>query len=367
MCAASPAASDRGDDVQVPALYSPYAPALHPQHARIDQRTAQWAVHYRIGSPGLRSALIDSNIGTFAARILPDGREDVAQLLADFVLWLFGVDDGHCEDGTLGMRPGALAGELSRLLRVAQDPETPMPGALADGLRDLARRFTALGGTAAQKTRWVDSLREYYLSVVWEAEYRSAGTVPTLADYTLMRLYDGATSVVLPLLELGHGDELDPDERDDRQVRAVAEMAFFVICWDNDLLSYDKETRSGHWVLNVITILQRQLGCSREQALALAVEQRDRVLHLFALATDALRSTAGPALRRYLDGLAAFVRGAQDWGITSARYAAGSVTFTPRLEHPSLEPLDIPVVAWWWDLVDELALVEPAALHSVTA
>ncbi|SEL29683.1 selina-4(15),7(11)-diene synthase [Streptacidiphilus jiangxiensis] len=352
--------------MQVPALYSPYAPALHPQHARINQRTAQWAMQHRIGSPPLRSALIDSDIGTFAARILPTGREDVAQFLADFVLWLFGVDDGHCEDGTLGSRPGALAAELSRLLRVAQNPETPMPGALAGGLRDLARRFTTLGGTPAQKARWVDSLREYYLSVVWEAEYRSSGTFPTLPDYTLMRLYDGATSVVLPLLELGYDDELHPDERDDRQVRAVAEMAFFVICWDNDLLSYDKESRSGQWVLNVITVLQHQLGCSREQALDLAVEQRDRVLHLFSRATATLRCGARPALRRYLDSLAAFIRSAQDWGVTSTRYGAGSVRFTPRLERPSLEPLDIPVITWWWDLVDELDLGEPAALHRLT-
>ncbi|MFD0327623.1 selina-4(15),7(11)-diene synthase [Streptacidiphilus monticola] len=311
--------------MQVHALYSPYAPALHPQHVRINQRTAQWAVRHRIGSAELRSALVESDIGTFAARILPEGREDVAQLLADFVLWLFGVDDGHCEDGQLGRRPGALAAELSRLLRVAQNPEAPLlpTDRLAAGLRDLSRRFTALGGTPAQKARWVDALREYYLSVVWEAEHRVAGTVPTLSDYTLMRLYDGATSVVLPLLELGHGYELDPDERDDRQVRALAEMAYFVICWDNDLFSYDKEARSGHWVLNVITVLQHHQGCTVEQALALAVEQRDRVLYLFARCAEAVRRTASPQLLQYLDSLADFVRGAQDWGVTSARYALG--------------------------------------------
>ena len=113
---------------------------------------------------------------------------------------------------------------------------------LAAGLRDLRRRVSRYA-TPSQEARWVDALREYFLSVVWEASHRSHGTVPDLNDYTLMRLYDGATSVVLPLLEMGYGYELQPNERDSTAVRAAAEMAYFIITWDNDLFSYHKESR----------------------------------------------------------------------------------------------------------------------------
>ena len=353
----------------VPPIFSPYRPAIHPRHEAIDRRTTAWAETFDIGSPGLRKALVTHSIGTFAARVLPDGREEVVGILSDFVLWLFGVDDGFCEEGDLGTRPGELLAALSRLLRVAQNPEAPMllNDPLAQGLRDLRHRLDAYG-TAGQIARWVDALREYCLSVGWEAEHRSHGSVPDLNDYTLMRIYDGATSVVLPLLEMGHGYELQPHERDDRAVRAAAEMAYFVICWDNDLFSYHKESRTGLYYLNAIRVLEHARGLTPEQALATTISQRDRVLSLFVRLCARLRSTGSPQLRQYLSSLETFIRGAQDWGISSLRYTTPDdpadlpTAFRDTPSDDSLEPLDIPAIAWWWDVLphEELAPAHPA-------
>jgi hypothetical protein len=343
----------------VPPVYSPIPPAIHPRHQAVDEKNAAWAHAFGIGSTELRDKLVASEIGTFAARILPEGDEEVVRLLADFILWLFGVDDGHCEEGELGAAPGLLAGELSRLLRIAQNPEAPMlrRDPLAHGLRDLSRRM-AHHGTPAQVTRWVDALREYFLSVVWEAGYRSRATVPDLNDYTLMRLYDGATSVVLPLLEMAHGYELHPGERDHRSVRAAAEMAYFVITWDNDLFSYHKESRAGQYYLNVLRVLEHERGLTPQEALRTAVAQRDRVMVLFERLCDHLTfTTASPQLRQYLRSLGNFIRGAQDWGISSHRYTTPDdpaqlpSTFLDTPTDDSSEPLDIPCIAWWWDLL----------------
>ncbi|MEU9010918.1 selina-4(15),7(11)-diene synthase [Streptomyces sp. NPDC048479] len=345
-------------ELAVPPIFSPIPPAIHPRHADIDVQTAAWAETFRIGSDELRGKLVVQDIGTFSARILPEGREEVVSLLADFVLWLFGVDDGHCEEGELGRRPGDLAGLLHRLLRIAQNPEAPMllDDPLAAGLRDLRLRVSRYG-TAGQTARWVDALREYFFSVVWEASHRRAGTVPDLNDYTLMRLHDGATSVVLPLLEMGHGYELQPHERDRTAVRAAAEMASFVITWDNDIFSYHKERSGPGYFLNVLRVLEQENGLSTRQALTTAIAQRDRVMCLFMRLSDYLSEQGSPQLRQYLQSLASFIRGAQDWGISSVRYTtpddpAGSPTVfrdTPTDDSP--EPLDIPAIAWWWDLL----------------
>ncbi len=347
----------------VPPIFSPYPAAIHPRHEAIDHRTTLWAAKFGIGSPELRSQLVTHNIGTFAARILPEGREDVVGILSDFVLWLFGVDDGLCEEGELGERPGALLGALSRLLRVAQNPQAPMllDDTLAAGLRDLRHRISR-HGTAGQVARWIDALREYFLSVVWEAEHRSQGTVPDLNDYTLMRIYDGATSVVLPLLEMGHGYELQPHERDRTAVRAAAEMAYFVICWDNDIFSHHKESRAGgRYYLNAIRVLEQAHGIAPDEALHTAISQRDRVLCLFVRLCEQLRRQGSPQLRQYLDSLEAFIRGAQDWGISSLRYTTPDdpadlpVSFRSTPTDDSRTPLRIPAISWWWDLVPEEA------------
>ncbi|WP_236238790.1 selina-4(15),7(11)-diene synthase [Streptomyces sp. CC228A] len=352
-----------GPGLTVPPIYSPIPPAIHPCHTEADVQTAAWAETFRIGSEELRARLVAQEIGTFAARILPEGREEVVSLLADFILWLFGVDDGHCEEGELGRRPGDLAGELHRLLRVAHNPEAPLmlDDPLAAGLRDLRLRVDRYG-TVGQAARWVDTLREYFFAVVWEAGYRRSGTVPRLNDYTLMRLYDGATTVVLPLLEMGHGYELQPHERDRTEVRAVTEMASFIITWDNDIFSYHKEKKekkaTGYY-LNALRVMEEHSGLTPEQALAEAISQRDRVMCLYADLTAHLTRHGSPQLGQYLRSIGHFIRGAEDWGISSVRYTTPDDPadipsfFRDTPVDDSRKPLDIPVVRWWWDLLPE--------------
>jgi hypothetical protein len=346
-----------GPELIVPPIYSPLTSAIHPRHAAIDARTSAWAEEFRIGSEELRSRLVRHDIGTFAARILPHGNEEVISLTADFILWLFGVDDGYCEEGEIGGQPGELMGALSRLHRVARNPEAPMllDDPLAQGLRDLRRRMD-LYGTPGQVARWTVALREYFSSVVWEASFRRAGSVPSLNDYTLMRIYDGATSVVLPLLEMGQGYELQPDERD-TALRAAEEMAYFIICWDNDIFSHHKEQRAGGFYLNALRVLEVEFGLSQDTALAVAIGQRDRVMGSFLRLTEHLRAQGSPQLRQFLDSLGHFIRGAQDWGISSIRYTTPDdpanlpSTFRGTPSDDSPEPLDIPAISWWWDML----------------
>ncbi|GAA0465104.1 selina-4(15),7(11)-diene synthase [Streptomyces olivaceiscleroticus] len=344
---------------RIPPLYAPIPPAVHPRHTAIDNRTAAWARRYG-GGTRLSERLAEQDIGVFAARILPTGREDVAQLLGDFVLWLFLVDDGVIEEGELGRAPGALTAALQRLLWVAENPEAALltDDPLAKGLRDLHARV-ARYGTAGQVTQWVNALREYALSVVWEAGHRLAGSVPDLEDYTLMRLYDGATTVVLPLLEMGYGYELSPQERAHPATRAAAQMASFIITWDNDLLSAHKEAqeagRTGDYYLNVLRVLTHHHGLSLAQAVSTAIAQRDRVMVHFQRVCSALASQSGPQLRQYLDSLGHFVRASLDWGVSSHRYttphdpAGLPSTFAPMPTDARAEPLAISAISWWWD------------------
>jgi hypothetical protein len=336
----------------LPPIYSPFPAAVHPRHEQINAHTAHWAEEFGVGNRELRRRFVHQDLGTFAARVLPEGREEVVAILGNFVWWLFAVDDGYCEEGEIGARPGELVAALSRLLRVAQNPEAPMllGDPLAEGVRDLRRRIDRCG-TVGQAARWIDTLREYFLSVVWEAHHRSRQTVPDLNDYTLMRLYDGATSVVYPLLEVGHGYELRPDERDSTPVRAAMEMASFVITWDNDLFSLHKETAEPRYVLNAVKVLMHT-GQTLDEAVAAVVEQRNRVLALFLDLRQHLLAEASPHLRQYLHNLGTFIRGAQDWGVNSLRYAwPGEMDFTKAFRTTltvSREPLEIPAVSWWW-------------------
>ncbi len=344
-----------------PAIHTPIPPAIHPAAERVNAHTARWAGEWDLGEPEHRSHLVRQDLGGFAARILPGGAEPVLEILADFVLWLFTVDDNWCEQGVTSRRPGELAGMLSRLLRAAQAPETPIlrTDPLAATLRDLRRRLDRTG-SPEQVARWVDALREYCLAVVWEAQHRRSETVPELDDYVLMRLYNGATSPIYPLLEIGNGYELAARERSHPQVRTATEMASFVICWDNDLYSLARENTGR--VLNAPTVTAQHARVPLEQAIAETIGQRNEVLTRFLELRDELDHEASPRLRRYLRDLATFIRAAQDWTLGSARYAGSVPAITaPLRDTPAAStgrPIGIPALAGWWET--ERCPAEPA-------
>jgi hypothetical protein len=176
----------------------------------------------------------------------------------------------------------------------------------------------------------------------------------------MMRMYDGATPIILPMLEMGYGYELQPNERDHTSVRALAEMAHFIIGWDNDILSHHKEHRAGGYYLNAVRVLGHEFAIGAGQALTTAIAYRDRVMVLFLRMAEYLKATGSPQLRQYIDSLGDFIRGAQEWEVTSVRYTTPDdpanlpSTFGDTPTDDSPEPLDIPAISWWWDLVPDL-------------
>lgn len=341
----------------VPAIYSPFPSGIHPSHRRIQDSSTEWAHRSVIGSPRLRSQLVRHDIGTFAARVLPDGREEVVQILADFIIWLFGVDDGMCEEGELGHQPGELAASLSRLLRIAQEPQAPMLDGdpLAESLRDLRERL-ARHASPDQMARWVAGTREYFFSLIWEAHHRSHGTVPNPNDYALIRLYNGAATAAEPFLEIARGYALSPCERHHPVIEGLAEMAFFIIGWDNDIFSFHKENHGPHYYMNAVRVIQAAGAESLYDALSEVIAQRDRTTAHFLRVRDRSRRDLTPPQQRYVRDLGTFIRGNQDWAISSERYIHPSDPadlpsgFTAIPTDDRQESLPIPAVQRWWQL-----------------
>lgn len=343
--------------LSIPAVYSPFQPGIHPDHLVIQERSSDWAHRWQIGSDSLRSHLVQHDIGTFAARVLPDGDPQVVQILAEFIIWLFGVDDGMCEHGPLGYHPGELSGSLSRLLRVAQAPHSLMltDDPLAEGIRNLRRRLNHYA-TPGQLARWIGGIREYFLSLVWEAHHRRCDSMPDLNDYALIRLYNGAATAADPFLEIAQGFELSPHERHHAVVEALAEMAFFVIGWDNDIFSFNKEKRGAFYYLNAVRVVHAANAISQQAALNEVISHRDHVTAHFLHVQDRYSQELTARQVRYIRSLEAFIRGNQDWAITSRRYTDSSNFTDPSTQFSTVptddpaNPPPIPAIQGWWQL-----------------
>lgn len=348
-------------------FYCPIRPAVHPRAAEFGAIALSWLEEQDLDIDAQqRRRLTQCDFGGLTGRTMPYGLPGPLTITAKLHAVLFALDDGLCDEAKA--TPHELARETSRVLRVLEAPasawrdESPYTAALR-GVRLELQEYAS----PSQLRRWVEGMRLYMSGLVWEAACRRDCSLPSLDDYIpmWMRAIGMAPSTALIGIVAGHG----PSDADlDRPaVRALTEMTWTLVAWDNDFYSRRKEIERAADNLNLIDVLAQERGCGLLRAQEEAVALRDRVMVRFLRLYQQLRAPAPSSLRLYLDGLAHFVRGHLDWASTCRRYApppetgitgtAGAPGSVPPPEGwwahaPSdtgTEPLPVPSIAWWWD------------------
>jgi hypothetical protein len=150
----------------LPAIYCPIPPAIHPQWQVFQEKTNTWVAKH-----GMNAGRADvdrlSRIGSgeLAGRTNPNATDTKAvQFASDMLMWLFAFDDAYCDEGTYSHDPGLLAILVADLIRVAECGHASYSFPLAVGLRDLRFRLDALASKVSTE-RWVTSFRAYWFSI----------------------------------------------------------------------------------------------------------------------------------------------------------------------------------------------------------
>lgn len=343
---------------QLPAVpfYCPVPPARHPSADALNEVTVRWMLqqHLDTDEQQLRRLAV-CDFGGLTAATMPYGKLEALMLMAKFHAVLFSLDDGVCDES--GATADLLAQETSRITRAVEAPAARFPGDSPHtaALRKLRIELDDLA-TPRQVRRWTDSLRVYTSGLVWEASWRSSPGLPTLDDYVTLWMRAIGMAPSTAMIEIVGGFSVPDEDMEDPRVRALTEITWTLVSWDNDLYSRNKELQRADDDLNLIDVLCREHGCDPHRALVRAVAMRDRVMVLFERLSAQVLKEAGEDLSRYVEGLGQFVRGHLDWASVCPRYA---VPAGPRAtpggwwkQHPaddSLEPLPVPTIAWWWE------------------
>ncbi|SDM62252.1 terpene synthase family protein [Allokutzneria albata] len=355
--------------LDVPPLYCPIPPEIHPDLALIEKRSIDWFQGFGVfpGEAG-RALLRGWQFPALAARAYPEEDAERVRIVADFVHWttfddvLIDTDHSHVDDVLPGAPPDLLA-VATKMVRMLEVPDAALlPGdPWIRSLMDLRRR---LGTIAApeQMARWTGAFREYLLAATWKRFCRQARRLPSLADYVTMRTADGGVQMYVALSEVVGGYRLTDRDLATPAVRAVTEMALTLIAWDNDLFSHYKESLTAGPCINLIDVIAGERGCSLEDAVPVAVAMRDRVMCRYMAVRERTERDLGVAARRYVRSLDRWIAANIDMSATSTRYTnplnrpateMPRARFTPaRTDLPSDDsPLALPFpdIAWWWD------------------
>jgi hypothetical protein len=344
--------------LDIPPLYCPIPGAVNPHIKDINARGLEWISQFGIFDDlaySVWARYVDSYPGMLPARVMPHAPKGPAlQAAANLLFWLWAFDDLACDEIPTGQPADDQILLLCDLARAAEGHSGAPANPFAAALRDLHRLFEAVA-TPTQFARWASAMHPYFLANAAIAVHQSRKTTTDLDTYVALRIHSGAVKPTLVTLDVADGYELPTAQLERPDVVALSEMVCTIVGWDNDLMTYHKETMRGGADHNLVSVLAESHGLSAAEAVAEAIAMRDRVLCLFLRLRDQVTTDASTELRRYVTGLEAWIRGHLDWGMQTARYrnpadpAARLYRYAgrPRTTDPS--PLPIPTITWWWD------------------
>jgi Terpene synthase family 2, C-terminal metal binding len=347
----------------VPSLWCPFPEFINQQWQEINAKSVAWMHSFGLARNEQQfQRLAATESGALAGRTTDaDIASSSLQAYADMLIWLFAVDDTYCDEGIYRSRPDQMSLFAAQLIRVAQTGGAPraeqVPAVAA--LRDLRLRLEDLA-TPVQISRWVSALSQYLWYQAWEASYRVCGRLPTVDDYLVARITNGAVPPCVMSLDIACGFAVPAAEMEHPVIRALTEMCCAVVSYDNDIISYWKEMLRCGDHLNLIDVIAAEEGCTVYQALPMGVAIRDRVFQRYLTVRDHLCREFGPLTRRYVGLLDRWIRGNLDWSMQTARYVnPDKPANLPRLVAAQQatsepEPLPYPGVRWWWEMPSNL-------------
>lgn len=301
---------------------------VNPLAAEADRQAVAWAERHRlVTTPTARRQLATTRPGTLAAHCYPSASRLDLFLLADWMTWLFSLDDQN-DEGSYGRNPEALERTVTDVFFAAVNPDghvakDPLAAALTNIFDRIGDRMST-----RWRRRFLHHVFDYLTANVWQAAHRRTDDIPDLDTFPAMRRDAGAIIPSFDLVEFVESTTIPAELYYSRVYQRLITSAANVVCWTNDLMTLKKELAHDD-KHNFVPVLGRALGISLEDSIAEVATRAGQEVELFLTAeaeldrvfdalevSDSLRATALDCVGM----LRAWMRGHVEWGRNTARY-----------------------------------------------
>ncbi|BCJ70537.1 Epi-isozizaene synthase [Catellatospora sp. IY07-71] len=307
----------------IPPVDCPIAPRLSPHVAEAERELTGWARKCGLISDddGRRWLAAEAYAG-HAGRIFPDVEPADLALLGMIFAWFYLIDDA-C-DGSATPEPGRTRRYVTELLALLHGSHRPTEVFTGPARTMLIEIWAALRDEmpAAWQERFTVGVARYLAGVIEEAENKTAGRRPGVAEYVELRRAASAAEISHLLTEFATHTRLPDAIYHHPALRAVRTAGNDLLSWFNDLHSLDKDiaTAGGH---NLVLAIAHERGLPIEAAVPAAVAMWQERMDGFGALRARVPSFGAQfdgAVRCHLDGVARSVRGTLDWTLISGRY-----------------------------------------------
>ena len=303
------------------ALSAPFPSTLSPHALFAHNHTRAWLKRFTVhDEPVWVQKAIAAKMAWFVAGFYPDAAAAELCIASDYIVWAFGLDDLG-DETAVGQRPERLIELFDRFDDVFLGrPVSPHPATQA--LADIVDRVADIARPAELKA-FHEGNRAYFGAMLWEANNRHGNLVPDEQTYRMLRPAAGAAPPFFALIEPLQHITLSERVRTAAPVARMTRLAGEIMCWTNDVLSYEKERKNGD-VHNLAYIYEHHRGLAPARALAEAVGCNNASVADF-LEQEHLVPTFGTdedrELARYVAVLRSMIKVTLDWTLNSSRYA----------------------------------------------
>lgn len=328
------------ESIALPELYCPFAPEISPFADEACEGTGEWA--RRFGLVGENSPF-RVDLGRVAGCYHPFAEPRVLRLVSDVCAWFFLRDD-WLDESRIGQEPQRLLAWNRKFMEILEgDEPTAGDEPLAIAMWDLRKRLHMESPSTFWTRRFVRSVREHLDAALWECRNRGFGLAPDINTYVTMRRKTGGVYIDSDLIEITDRIHLSPEVFYHPAVRSLRDASGNILCWSNDLLSLEKELRSGEGVHNLVFVVQRSSNLSLEEAVSRVAGMHDAEMRFFAEQEGQLPTfgrEVDQELQRYVRALRARLGGNQHWIYEALRYRLGALATRPGLVSVEVEGVE---------------------------
>ncbi|GLB40505.1 putative terpenoid synthase [Lyophyllum shimeji] len=263
----------------------------------------------------------------------------------DFVNLLFVFDELSDEQsGKDALATGSI------FLNAMKDPDWDDGSLFAKMTKEFRARFVRLARPKAT-ARFLKLWESYCASVITEAELRERGEILDVTPFITLRRENSAVRLCYGLIEYCFGTDLPNVVFEDPTFMEIYWAAVDLVCWANDIYSYDMEQSKGISGNNIVTVLMAKRNMTLQEASDHVGAHCKELMDNFISAQARLPSwgsSVDSEVARYLQGLGCWVKGNLDWSFETQRYfgvrhleikETRLVTLRPR-EHPEESDTD---------------------------
>ncbi len=239
---------------------------IHPAADQIGEHLLTWA--FRVGlvaDTRERDRLDAAGFHLLAARALADADQNDVELFAQWVLWLFHLDDEQ-DEGAMGRSAEAVHATYAAITSIIEGRSAPAAApASVTALADLWPR-TARGMSAQWRRRILGHIHDHRDAFLTQIIHRQGGTLASPEEYPSLRRNDNAM-FLFDLLEVVYQTEIPPGLVATRGWAELCAAASDIVAWSNDVVSLPRESAGGE-TTNYVIVLQHATACDEHTALA---------------------------------------------------------------------------------------------------